>query len=193
MYRCISQYRIFLSMNRNAIVLAVTILNSLGLAFFAGYYWQKKPSIVYVNTDQLVNGYKGMIDARKVYMEKTATWKANVDTLLNNIQRQIEAYEKESRVMTSRERELTQELIRTKQKQLSEYQKAVATQAQQEDEKMTGEIITQINSSIERFGREMGYTIVMAATQYGNIAYADKELDVTEQLLERINNEYSGQ
>ncbi len=179
-------------MNLTKIALVLAILNFSGLIVLS-YITYQRSSIVYVDSNQLINNYKGMQDARKAYQQKAVSWKANVDTLSNEVQQQIIKYEKESTKMTKKERQLSQELIRTKQKQLMDYQQAMNAQAQQEDQKMTAEVISQINAYIKKYGEKKGYTIVMAATEYGNIAYADEGLDITEEVLEGLNKEYSGQ
>jgi outer membrane protein len=133
-----------------------------------------------------------MIDARAAYQQKATGWKANIDTLANEVQQQIFAYEKESAKVSSREKALMQELIRTKQKQLMEYQQAMNTQAQQEDAKLTGEVVSQVNAYLKKYGEANGYKIVMAATEYGNIAYADEALNITDEVLAGLNKEYKG-
>ncbi|HEY9008587.1 MAG TPA: OmpH family outer membrane protein, partial [Ohtaekwangia sp.] len=84
------------------------------------------------------------------------------------------------------------ELIRSKQKQFADYQQAMNTQAQQEDAKMTQEVVTQINAYLKKYGEANGYKIILAATQYGNLAYADEGLDITDEVLAGLNKEYSG-
>lgn len=145
-----------------------------------------------MDSQKLINGYQGMLDARKVYQQKAASWKANIDTLTAEVQRQIMDYEQGVSKMTVKERELSQELIKTKQKQLYEYQQAMNSQAQQEDSKMTSEVLTQVNTYLKTYGEQHGYTIILAATEYGNLAYADEKLDITEEVLEGLNNQYAG-
>jgi len=156
------------------------------------YFHQQAENIVYVDSAQLVNGFKGMQVARKLFQQKTATWKANVDTLTKEVQLQIMNYERDVSKMTVKEKHLSQELIKTKQNQLVEYQRATNSQAQQEDNKMTSEVVNQINAYLKKYGKEHNYKIVMAATQYGNIAYADEDLDRTKEVLEGLNKEYDG-
>jgi outer membrane protein len=179
-------------MNPNKINLAVGIVNLCALAFISyTFFYQQK--VVYVDSAKLLNEYNGMKEARAAYQKKAVAWKANIDTLTKEVQQQIFAYEKESPKMTPKERQLSQELIRTKQSQLAQYQQALTTQAQQEDQKMTGDVVTQINSYLKKFGEANGYRIILAATEYGNLAYADEQLDITEEVLEGLNKEYSGQ
>jgi outer membrane protein len=171
---------------------SISILSLGGLIALAVYVFSIPQKLVYVDSAKLVNEYKGMVDARAVYQKKAATWKANIDTLSSEVQLQIMNYEKESSKFTAKERQLSEELIRTKQKQLMEYQQALNTQAKQEDVKMTGEVVQQINAYLKKYGEENGYKIVMAATEYGNIAYADEGLDITADVLAGLNKEYSG-
>ncbi|MFZ6009496.1 MAG: OmpH family outer membrane protein [Bacteroidota bacterium] len=176
----------------NRFLVGLGVLNLAGMLFLIGIYFFNEQKIVYVDSNQLVSNYTGMQDARKAYQQKATTWKSNIDTLTREVQQQIMKYEKEASKMSAKERQLSQELIRTKQKQLMEYQQAMNTQAQQEDAKMTGEVVTQINAYLKKYGKEKGYNIVMAATEYGNIAYADEGLDVTQDVLEGLNKEYTG-
>jgi outer membrane protein len=172
--------------------LVIGLFSFSGLIVLAIYVFSIPQKLVYVDSAKLVNEYKGMQDARAAYQRKAVTWKANIDTLTNEVHQQIMSYEKESSKLTPKERQLTQDLIRTKQKQLMDYQQAMNTQAQQEDTKMTGEVVQQINAYLRKYGEENGYKIVMAATEYGNIAYADEGLDITDDVLTGLNNEYSG-
>lgn len=171
----------------------LSVLSLLSVLAFAIYFFTHKQEIVYVDSVQLVNNYKGMQDARKAYQQKAAVWKSNIDTLVSEVKSQIMRYEKEGSKMTSKERQLSQELIKTKQNQLAEYQRAMNNQAQQEDSKMTSEVVSQINAYLKKYGKAHGYKIVMAATEYGNIAYAEEGLDITKEVLEGLNKEYTGQ
>lgn len=178
-------------MNPTKINLAVGIVN-LSVLIFLAYVVFFQQKVVYVDSAKLLNDYKGMQAARATYQQKATTWKANIDTLTNEVKQQIFQYEKESPKMTAKERQLSQELIRTKQNQLAQYQNALNTQAQQEDQKMTGEVVSQINAYLKKYGESNGYRIILAATEYGNLAYADETLDITEEVLEGLNKEYTG-
>ncbi|HEY3405550.1 MAG TPA: OmpH family outer membrane protein [Ohtaekwangia sp.] len=178
-------------MNQRFLV-GVGVLNFLAIVALSSYLFTRDNKVVYVDSNKLLNNYKGMLDARAAYQQKASAWKANIDTLTSEVQNQIMNYEKESARMTAKERQLSQELIRSKQKQLYDYQQALNTQAQQEDAKMTGEVVTTVNAYIKKYGEKKGYKIILAATEYGNLAYADEGLDITDNILEGLNNEYAG-
>src|SRR5690348_15033908 len=133
-------------MKNSNLLLALGLVNLMGLIIFSFTFLVKPSKTVFVDSNKLINGYQGMIDARKAYQQKAGGWKANIDTLTNEVQKQIMDYEKESGKMTTKERQLSQELIKAKQKQLYDYQQAMSSQAREEDNKMTREVITQINA-----------------------------------------------
>jgi len=174
------------------VLLGIGIINLVAILVLSIVTLKPGRDVVYVDSSKLLNQYKGMEAARAAYQQKASAWKANIDTLANEVQQQIFKYEKESKSLTAKERQLSQELIRSKQKQFADYQQAMNTQAQQEDAKMTQEVVTQINAYLKKYGEANGYKIILAATQYGNLAYADEGLDITDEVLAGLNKEYSG-
>ena len=173
-------------------LVGIGILNLLTIIILSITIFNNNEKVVYVDSSKLLNNYKGMQAARASYQKKANAWKANIDTLASEVQQQIFKYEKESVKMTAKERQLSQELIRNKQKQFADYQQAMNTQAQQEDAKMTSDVVTQINAYLKKYGESKGYKVILAATEYGNLAYADEGLDITDEVLEGLNKEYSG-
>jgi outer membrane protein len=173
-------------------LLVIGILNLLAVISVSVVLLTRSESVVYVDSAKLLNNYKAMEAARATYQSKVTTWKANVDTLAGEVQKLAFKYEHESNAMSAKERSLSQELIRAKQKQLSDYQQAINAQAEQEDAKMTSDIIAQVNVYLKKYGEQHGYKIILAATDYGNLAYADPGLDITNEVLQGLNAEYTG-
>jgi outer membrane protein len=173
-------------------LIGIGVLNLLAIIILSIVVCNKPHEVVYVDSAKLLNNYKGMQAARAAYQTKSGAWKSNIDTLANEVQQLIFKYEKESTSLTTKERQLSQELIRNKQKQLADYQQAMNTQAQQEDARMTSDVVTQVNAYLKKYGESKGYTVILAATEYGNLAYADEGLDITDEVLEGLNKEHSG-
>jgi outer membrane protein len=115
-----------------------------------------------------------------------------VDTLISEIQNDIKKFEKESAGMTAKERDLSRQLLQTKQQQVADYQKATNDKATQEDNQMTKEVLDEVNLFIKDYGKKKGLRIILAATDYGNIAYAKEGIDITDEILEGLNKKYEG-
>lgn len=174
------------------LLIGLNVLMLAGLAVIYYLHFEGKKT-VFVESSRLLSNYKGMLAAKQQYQAKSSVWQANIDTLVNDVQKSIKNYEASSAGYSTKEKELAQELIRTKQRQLADYQKAIQDKAGQEDAKMTSQVLDEVNAYIKRYGEEHGYKIILAASEYGNIAYAEEELNITDEILEGLNKEYAGE
>jgi outer membrane protein len=162
-----------------AVVIALAIIISMQLT--------TDGSIVYVDAVKLMNGYTGMQQARKDYEAKTGIWQANVDSLKLELSNSIQEYQTKQQKLPVKEKALMEELLRTKQEQFMNYQQAVADKIQKEDQELTTKVLGKVNDYIKKYGEENDYEIIMAATQYGNIVYAQQGKDITDEILEGLN------
>lgn len=179
-------------MNRkSALELGFKVLTVFGIATLLYFQMRSKDSIVYVDALKLVNGYTGMKEARKAYEEKTEIWKSNLDSLKTELEAKIKDYQGRHATLTPTERQLTEELLETKQQQFVNYQQVISEKIQKEDQEISAKVLGKVNDYIKKYGEEKGYDIIMAATQYGNIVYSEKGKDITDKVLEGLNNEYA--
>ncbi|MEM9337920.1 MAG: OmpH family outer membrane protein [Bacteroidota bacterium] len=146
-----------------------------------------KKQIAYVDTSRLVANYQGMITAKKAYQKKAAAWSANLDTLKLEVAQLVQAFRNEEKSLGRKEKALRQALIQSKQDQLAQYQEAIQAKAQQEDARMTQEVIAEINTYIQRYAEQKGVDLILGTTPNGNIAYAKEALNVTDELLTFLN------
>ena len=148
-------------------------------------------SIVYVDAIKLMNGYNGMKEARKEYEAKATIWKSNLDSLKTELETKIKEYQVKQATLSEKEKQLTEELLASKQQQFMNYQQVISEKIQKEDQELTTKVVGQINEYIKKYGEDQGYDIIMAATQYGNIVYSDRGKDITDKVLEGLNREYA--
>lgn len=146
--------------------------------------------VAYVDSAKLLNGYKGMIEARKEYDKKRTAWQSNIDTLTRDVENAIKKYSKDQALGTDNEKKLSQELIKTKQKELIDYQNGIKQTAAQEEERLNQDVFSTINSFLLRYGKKHSYKIILVAAN-GNIAYADPSMEITDQVVEELNKEYA--
>jgi len=131
-----------------------------------------------------------MVQARAEFEKKQKAWEANIDSLTNDVKQAIAKYEKTAATGTDKEKQLTRELINNKQKQLYEYQNAIKQNATQEEQRLTQNVLTTVNTYLLRFGKTHGYKMILIAAN-GNIAYADPSMDITEKIVDQLNKEYA--
>jgi len=170
---------------------AFKIFVTLALVVVIVMQFRRSESIVYVDAVKLLNGYHGMQQARKDLDAKSSVWRTNVDSLKRELELSIREYQDKKAGLSNKEQQLTEELLRTKQEQFLNYQQAIADKIQHEDQELTTKVLSNVNDYIKKFGEENNYEIILAATQYGNIVYAEQGKDITDLVLKGLNNELS--
>jgi len=175
----------------NYFIYAYHVIIAGAILFLLFNFFFKNDKVAYVDSAKILNEYKGSAEAKKVYQEKAKVWQANIDTLTNEVKGAIQKYEKSIATMSKKEQDLSKQLIQAKQKQLSDYQNGIQNNAKQEDGKLTQSIVTQINAFLTRYGKQHNYKLILIANQSGTIAYAREGLDITTEVIEQLNNEYS--
>lgn len=168
--------------------LAFKLIIVVALSIVIFLQFRVNDSIVYVDAIKLVSGYRGMAEARRELEIKASSWKSNVDTLKMELEAKVNEYEKNKKSLNNRERQLNEELIQTKIAQYEDYRTMVSEKLQKEDQELTSKVLRQVNDYIKAYGERKGYSIIMAATQYGNIVYAEKTIDITDEVLTGLNN-----
>ncbi len=137
-----------------------------------------RESIAYVNPNKLIQGYHGAVTQHEVFVAKSKEWQQRVDSLSMELQ----ALSKAPAATRA-----------SKEQQLTSYRDAVQQQAQQENERLTKAVLEEINGYLKQYGKEKGYTFIMAATTSGNIVYAAPGTDISEEVLHGLNRQYDAQ
>lgn len=161
----------------------------IALVFLLFMHVFKSDKIAYVDSAKLLNEFKGSQKAKKAFDEKAKVWQNNIDTLTAGIQESIKKYEKELATLSVKEQNLTKQIIANQQKELADYQQAIQQNAQEENGKLTQDVISQINAFLLKYGKAHNYKMILIANQSGTIAYAREGLDITSEVIEELNKE----
>ena len=164
-----------------------TILSVIGVYVILN---KTKISVAYVDINLLVEGYTRTGIERAAFEKKAGRLKANQDSLIRNWQDELKQYEKERSTMSQRELALKQELLSNKQQQINQYQQVIEQQIQAENQKTNQLILQDINNYITKFGKQNPHHIILGALGNGNIMYAKEQIDLTQQILDGLNNQY---
>jgi outer membrane protein len=162
-----------------SVLLAVVI--ALSIVVFT-----RSEKMAYIDTSKLMEGSKEIQALKKQNQLEVEKFKANEDTLMAEFQSELKKYEKSLTGMSNKEKQLSAQLLETKRNQIMQYQQATQQKTQQEEQQKTQAILTNINKYIAEYGKDKGFKIIFATTN-GNIAYAEKGIDITEEIIKGIN------
>jgi outer membrane protein len=166
------------------------------LAFFASLVgiitWTNytRPNLAYVNSGKLVEGYLGMKEAKTIYKDKMSKWKSNMDTLQLDFQRSVNKYNLEATSLSKKDREERENYLKKQEMNIRQYASSLDEKAKEEDDRMTEGVLNQINSYVKEFGEKKGYDLILGVTSDGNILYGKDAIDITNEVLKGINENY---
>ena len=141
---------------------------------------------VFVYNARVFEEYKGTKLIQQKLIKKQEGQKHQLDSMLAEIQ------VKESAVQANKlsQEQKVQFMTRRNEYQrlMNEYQAGNSEEFQQAQQALW----VQINQYIKDYGQEQGYRFIHGATGTGNLMYADTSRDVSNQVIEYINQRYEG-
>lgn len=159
---------------------------------FSLFTFLKQSKIAYVNNDLIFAKYQGLVENKSQYEIQLKSWQANLDTLSQEFNNEVKEFQKNSSIYTSKEKLLKEELLKKKEEDLFLYKQALERKAKEEEAKLTSGVINQINSHILDFGKKHNYDFILGATDNGNILFAKDADDITDEVIQYINDKYAG-
>lgn len=148
--------------------------------------------IVYVNSDSLLNNYEYFKEIRTKFEENAKKAQADLQSKGNAFQKEVADYQKNAGTMSADQRATTEERLARKQDELGRLnQNASSSLAQQEAEE-NEKLYNKVSDFLKRHAQENGYKLVLTYSKSNpTVLYADKSLEVTEEVVKGLNAEYS--
>lgn len=140
----------------------------------------------YADTIKIQEDYKAIKDLKKELEDKTKELQTKYQKLEANFQTQVNAYQKQGRPNQKKE----QELQAVYQQIGTGYQAEAAALDKENKERLT-EMIEDIKTFTEDFAKKNGYSYIMGVDGESlDLIYADKKFDVTNTLIDALNEDY---
>ncbi len=176
---------------------------SLGLAFVASVIACSKQaptaansetnsnSIVYVNSDSLLNNYEYFKSIRGRFEEKSKKAQADLTTKGTAFQREVAQYQQQAGSMSADQRAATEERLARKQQELAAYNQNASNALANEEAVENEKLYEKVSEFLKKFAKEKGYKMVLTYSK-GNSAvlFADESLDVTKEVVAGLNEAY---
>lgn len=149
--------------------------------------------VKYVRSADLIYNFEGMKEAQKVQEKKTDEIKSNLDTLQKDFQKAVNQYNLDFPVLSKEERMQREKLLSMQQENLKQYSQSAQQNIKDSDDKLTEGVLNQVNAFVEEYAEKEGYDIVLGTTASGNILYAKDYMDITDEVVKALNEQYKTQ
>lgn len=151
--------------------------------------------IAYVNVDSLLLNYNYSKDLNEIILKKQENSRANITQKARSLQSEMQDFQRkvENNAFLTRERaEQEQQRLIKKQQELQELDSQLAEELLNEQQRLNEQLRDTVVSLLRTFNKDRGYQVVFSNTTADNILLADDIYDITVELIDFLNKNYSG-
>lgn len=192
-------------------ILALLGVIALGIMQFSGKPGAKSPVsnnkkktadaapagsvVAYVNVDSLFDKYDKYQELKEIFQAKTNRSERDLRKRQEKLQQKMQAFQRKAQagLMSQNDIKAAQEDLMVSENEIMQYQQTVATGLRQEELDLQDTIYNRIASYVERYNEEKGYQIILGVTKGGGVLYADQTLEITDAVLEGLNEEFQAE
>lgn len=161
----------------------IFLVLSMG-AIFASCNNQKT---AYVDTTVLIQEYSEMKEVEADFSQRSESLKRELDSAAQGFQQEVMAFRDNAATMSEAERQAAQDELMRKQQMLQQQQQMRSGQLRQEGDQVIDSLITKVKDFVKVYGEENDYTYIFGSNESANIMYAEEGLDITQEILEELN------
>lgn len=144
----------------------------------------------YVDTTRLIQEYTEMQEIEAEFTTKSDRVKTQLDSLARGFQMEVQEYQENMGTMTTAQRQETEERLMRKQQTIQQQQQQMGNQLRQESDVVIDSIVDKVKDYVRVYGEENNYTYIFGSNESANIMYAKEGLDITQEILEKLNESY---
>lgn len=149
--------------------------------------------IAYVNLDTLEVRYDYFKQRKAEFEKKTAAMEGEVEKLAQGLQSEYAAFQKKAQAgtLTQAEGEAGQKKLAAMQQNIESRRQSLGAQLMKEQETFNKELQQRLDNFLVKYNANKGYDFILSYVKGGNILFANKALDITEEVIKGMNAEDS--
>ena len=150
-------------------------------------------AIAYINIDTVVNNYDFYFDLKQKFEKKYKTSEAELSSKEKAYKKEVEDYQYKIQrgLVTRSEAQKLEQQILNEQQNLLRLQEDLRLELAEEEQVMLRQVLNAIMVYLEELQSEYKYQFVFGTTAIGgNVLYADRNLDITRQVIRGLNEKY---
>jgi outer membrane protein len=150
-----------------------------------------KGGIVYINSDTLLSKYAYYAAIRTKLQTLSQSAQAELAAKGQAFQKEVAAYQKSANSLNLAQRTATEKRLQKKQQDLQDLSQNTAKQLQEEQDAQNSKLYDKLAAYLKTYCKTKGYKIVLTYSKANPaMLYGDESLDVTNDVLVGLNEEY---
>jgi outer membrane protein len=163
---------------KDVFIVLVSVLVSIVVTYCIS---SNKEKIGFVRTGILLQKYEGMKTVEIKINEEFKQYKLVFDSLQNQYK-----YYSDLKVKDKNDMQRFKEIS----EQINSFNNKIGKQVQQRRTELTSAVIQDINIKVSRYADKHNFTLIFGSTTDGSLLYGDDDKDITNDLLDEINELY---
>ena len=148
--------------------------------------------IAYVDIGNILEEYQGSKNAEKKMREKSEKLMAEMEPEARQFQLKVQEYQKNSSKLSSKAKAEKEQELMQEQQILQQKQQMAQQQVQQEGQQIIKDIDDKIETFLKEYAKSNGYSLILGtSSQTKSVIYGEEALDITDIIIEELNNAYS--
>ncbi|HSJ64033.1 MAG TPA: OmpH family outer membrane protein [Gemmatimonadaceae bacterium] len=140
----------------------------------------------YINSQTLLQQAPGRAEAEAQFQRELQGYQTEVKRMGDSLQAMVVAYEKDQLVMSPAAKEAKQKEIAAKEQEYQQRTAELERKAAAREDELTRPILESIRKAIEAVRAEQGYAFIFDVAASGSVVAADKNLEVTNEVLAKL-------
>ncbi len=161
------------------------------VAFVIAFASCNQAKIAYINVDDLMKDY----DATKALEEKLKARQEEMTKELDSIgapfQLKVQQYYQDANTMSAQKRVETEQALQQEQQILQAKQQQAGQALQLENQTLSEALTKKVDSFVADYAKAKGIQIIFGTSGNGTVMYGDEKLNVTGDILEILNENYT--
>jgi outer membrane protein len=143
----------------------------------------------YIDSARIFAEYKGTEDAQRSFDQEVATWEEEARVMRAELDSLLQEYQAQSLMLSDALKAEKEQRINEKRTTYETFVQSIwgpEGKLAEKNSALVQPIVDKINVVLQRIGEEEGFDLVLDAAA-GGIVYAADELDLTDRILEELN------
>lgn len=150
-------------------------------------------AIAYVNIDTLVSNYDLYKDKVEELTQKKNESEAELQVKSSSFDREVQDYRNKlsKGLITRTKAQMLEQELAQKQQELYAVGESLQRQLMDEEQVMYRQVLNEIMEYLEEYNKEYNYKFIFRNAFGGELLYADKSLNITQDVLTGLNESYA--
>jgi len=147
--------------------------------------------IAYIDIEALMKDYEATKTLEISLKAKQESMAKELDSISAPFQLKVQQYYQKAEKMSAQQRAKTEQALQQEQQFLQSKQQQASQLLQQENQEKSEILTKKVDSFVSNFAKDKGYKLILGTSGQGTVLYGDESLNVTTEILEILNLDFS--